>query len=285
MFSLLASSTVAENVSIVVQHALGMTIRAPDPEKYWSAIGALQGLAPSGSQLPVRGIYSLGDDPLVDALAASVSGVGPQMHSPLLRDSIEIVRQGLQVVREYSEEIATSIDILVPVIAVADEPDLVGASASNPLGVIVVSPRPDWRPFDAAECIVHEATHQAHYLDEMVRGHFVVSRESIDRVRLTAYSTARHTERPIDLAFAAACVGAAELGFLESMGRPLLADQVCLELIRAMNDLQAYSDCFSARGRSLLREIDEEIVRCSATAGPLLSSAGARREGEEGAPM
>lgn len=99
---------------------------------------------------------------------------------------------------------------LIAVIKASDKKHLFNSgSISNNLGTIVICPSEEWSEIDYIETIVHEATHQAVFLEDMINKIFNNYDEINDKNH--AMSSIRGVPRRYDLAFHAACVSIALL--------------------------------------------------------------------------
>jgi hypothetical protein len=92
-------------------------------------------------------------------------------------------------------------------------------SLRNALGTVFwVSPFDKLNALHFADAIVHESTHQALFLKDMVEGLFCVDVKSLNRPEVQSVSSIRKIARPYDMAMHAACVDAVLLPLFEALG-------------------------------------------------------------------
>lgn len=92
-------------------------------------------------------------------------------------------------------------------------------SLRNALGTVFwISPFGKLNALHFADAIVHESTHQALFLKDMVEGLFCVDVESLNRPEVQSMSSIRKIPRPYDMAMHAACVDAVLLPLFEALG-------------------------------------------------------------------
>ncbi|HET7121380.1 MAG TPA: HEXXH motif-containing putative peptide modification protein [Solirubrobacterales bacterium] len=155
-----------------------------------------------------------------------------------------------------------SVRVLVGHFVFADHPPHEGqTSLRNALGTVFwISPFDNWRARHFADAIVHEATHQALFLADMIHGCFSVDRQGLDAPSALALSSVRGIPRPYDLAFHAACVDAVLLSLFDSLGYRRELQRRAEALAPALEDLAGKGEpLLSPAGREILREAIETM--------------------------
>jgi hypothetical protein len=134
------------------------------------------------------------------------------------------------------------------------------ASDAAILGMVLWSVDKNWDVVKHIECLIHEATHQAHFLDEMIHGShikdsiFVDSNCSRENYIL---SPILNIERPIDMVLAAAYVAMNISLFHKFLGNHDDVNQLVSKLKVSVNEMIKRKDCFSANGIVYLYELEQ----------------------------
>jgi HEXXH motif-containing protein len=151
-------------------------------------------------------------------------------------------------------EFLESVRILVGHFVFAELPELEGqTSLRNTLGTVFwISPYDNWKPKHFADAIVHESTHQALFLSDMVRGCFRVDRAGLEAPEALAKSSIREIPRPYDLAFHAACVDAVLLSLFSALGDEAEMRRRSAAVMPALEDLDGKSHLLTEEGRGVL---------------------------------
>ncbi len=71
-----------------------------------------------------------------------------------------------------SSQHAALFDIIITDILIRSSEVAKGGSTSQAIGLIWLNPKPDYRPDDVVEILVHELTHHAMFLDELRHSHY-----------------------------------------------------------------------------------------------------------------
>jgi hypothetical protein len=236
--------------------------RATDDERrgYHRALSRLQTwLYPCHGDDPVL-LYDL-DEPVTLALAKRFvkrldEGNLSEHQVPAQARALigQRVAEALQRIHRVDEELFFAVHNLIGAVVVLAPvfEQVGGATAGDALGVVLLSYDERRTDFDLAACLVHEAVHQAQYLDEMVNGQFTDA--SGERAPVLVRSSIRGTQRPYELVFAAACVSAA-LALYAGASDPVRARAIAAPLAATVADLKAYPELVTTRGRHMLAEL------------------------------
>jgi hypothetical protein len=139
-----------------------------------------------------------------------------------------------------------------------------GGSVSSNIGLIWLSPKPDWTVEYCAEMLVHEFVHNVVFLEDMVRG-IMPTPELLERDEALSISAIRQTRRPYDKSFHSACVTVGIMYFYNMIGRTRDANKHFEPLKRTVEELCASEQRLRSLGQELLtnngREILEELSR------------------------
>jgi hypothetical protein len=161
-----------------------------------------------------------------------------------------------EMLRVHAPDLLAPVEVLVGRYVFADCPAREGqTSLRNALGTVFwISPSAAWRPPHFADAIVHEATHQALFLTDMVHRCFTVGRAGLDDPAAQALSSVRAIPRPYDLAFHAACVDAVLLALFDLFGNRAELERRTASLAPALADLKAKEEFLTPFGRQILSE-------------------------------
>ena len=137
----------------------------------------------------------------------------PKEERYLILDKMNLAYQKLT---EYKSSLNEVISQLVGSYLIARYKGFGGASFSDTLGFVWLSPPKFWTEVDFAESILHESVHQGLYLCEMVKGMFNLTFPEMQAEETWAISAVRKTKRPYSLAFHSACVSISIIEFYGS---------------------------------------------------------------------
>jgi hypothetical protein len=230
--------------------------------RYLSALGrlALDSASPPvgderGEAVGERARVAVASGPGDRRVVATTGGCDPEQVPSLSGGAADracrVVEAGLSHVRDRAPY-GRLVDTLIARVVLAGD-DRIGASSSRVhLGTVVMCPPPDWDHRHVAVSLVHEATHQALFLADLVRRVFAEDPAVLDG--LTATSAVRGVPRPYDLAFHSAAVAvtiaplAHDLGVMQPSAARVAS---CVEELRARGDR-----ALTGYGVELLEEID-----------------------------
>jgi hypothetical protein len=158
------------------------------------------------------------------------------------------------LLEDRAAEFLESVRVLVGHFVFAEFPELEGqTSLRNTLGTVFwISPFDNWKLKHFADAIVHESTHQALFLTDMVRGCFQVDRAGLEAPEALAKSSIREIRRPYDLAFHAACVDAVLLSLFDALGDEAEMRRRCAAVMPALEDLDSKGHLLTGEGRAVL---------------------------------
>lgn len=206
--------------------------------------------------------FDLGDartSAIVDSLMRAEDMAGsPQISeiSESERASVESgVVAGLELLRSASADAAQVVRDLVAEIVVVDAHGLAAGSFWQTLGMIWVSPVPRWTASQYAETLLHEGTHQAMFLHDMVNGLFAGSEERLASAEALITSPIRKVPRPYDASFHAAVVSATLIDYFESTGDLATARAMLGPLLQSLTELSDKSIFLSAAGLTVLDRV------------------------------
>jgi hypothetical protein len=147
-------------------------------------------------------------------------------------------------------------------------------SLRNALGTVFwISPFDKLNAHHFADAIVHESTHQAIFLKDMVRGLFSVGADDLKRPEVQSLSSIRKIPRPYDMAMHAACVDAALLPLFEALGDIGEVRRRSEAVVPSLEDLDRKGHVLTDVGRSVLTsaiatvEKAEQFTRAGSSPG------------------
>jgi hypothetical protein len=153
---------------------------------------------------------------------------------------------------------------VVATVAIYRIPQRDGGSVSSNIGLIWLSPKPDWTVEYCAEMLVHEFVHNVVFLEDMVRG-IMPTPELLEREEALTISAIRQTRRPYDKSFHSACVTIGIMYFYNMIGRIEDANAHFEPLKRTVEELYASEQTVRSLGQDLLtsngREVLDELSR------------------------
>jgi HEXXH motif-containing protein len=162
---------------------------------------------------------------------------------------------GLALLRDASAEAAQVVRDLVAEIVVVDSHGLAGGSFWQTLGMIWISPVPRWTASQYAETLLHEGTHQAMFLHDMVNGLFAGSEERLASAEALITSPIRKVPRPYDASFHAAVVSATLIDYFESTGDLATARAMLGPLLQSLTELSDRNAFLSDAGQIILDRV------------------------------
>lgn len=209
------------------------------------------------------------DDRIVDLLAVLGLEENWADHASTedLREARAHMESALKQLNEVDQAGATDfgriVSTLIAVVVFAGDFSGGGMSEGHNLGLVCVGmgARRLEEVTHFAETLIHEATHQGLFLDDMLYRVFQdEARGRFSDHPLEAYSTTRSTRRPYDVAFHAACVTATLEMFRvadSSRKRPSAEiEAVMKDLVRSVEDLSRSRErALTTYGQGLLDEL------------------------------
>jgi HEXXH motif-containing protein len=217
--------------------------------------------SPSGARAPAL-TFDLGDDrtiAIVDSLMSAEDLAGserPRELAPGERQSTQDgVDAGFELLTAYSPSVSRMIRCLLRELLVIDAPGLAAGSFWQILGMIWISPTPPWSPSQYAETLLHEGTHQATFLHDMVHGLFSVPNAELSSDSALITSPIRKVARPYDFAFHAAVVSATLIEYFRGVGDEGSAEPLVEPLELTLSELESKSRFLSPSGIAILNEM------------------------------
>ncbi len=183
------------------------------------------------------------------------------------RPSIEAaISEALGMLDDYRADYAQLARDLVAAVVCVRRADLLSATVSSHLGTVLLHPLPEAQPVFFAEALLHEAIHQAQFLDEMVTGWYAMDHAELDREEALVISPIRRVRRPLNLTFNAVGVAAVLLDFLWWVGDRERAQDMCKPLLLSLTELKERERFLTERGREVLDSTAEVCAGSAAFA-------------------
>ena len=175
---------------------------------------------------------------------------------------IDLAERGSELLAAYSPAAAEVAGELIGCFIVARVPGFGGGSVSSQLGAVWLSPLSSWDTVNYAELILHESTHQAQFLDQMVNGWYRASHDEMRAPTAAVISPIRKVPRPYSLAFEGTCVAVTLLHFFEHLGAEQRALELCDSTMCTIVGLEEKEDAMlTSHGLDLLREFRHGIAQ------------------------
>lgn len=159
----------------------------------------------------------------------------------------------------FDSRVVGVIDSLVGGWVLVRSPGVVGGSFWYALGTVWLSPRGDWTAWDYAENVLHESTHQATFLSDMVRGLFAGDASRMSQSDALVRSPIRRVPRRYDFAFHAAMVSAALVDFNDQLARPERARELFSGLAPCLEQLREREVLLTEHGLSTLTRLEQYV--------------------------
>jgi hypothetical protein len=156
-------------------------------------------------------------------------------------------------------------------------------SLRNALGTVFwISPFDKLNAYHFADAIVHESTHQAIFLKDMVQGLFCVKVGDLNRPEVQSVSSIRKIARPYDMAMHAACVDAVLLPLFEALGDMDEVRRRSEAVIPSLEDLDRKGHVLTEVGRSCLTSAMQTVEKAEQVTRDNSSSETSSRDRQEG---
>lgn len=179
------------------------------------------------------------------------------------------IAAALDLLEAYDTRAASAVQMLVGCILVSQlmtEKEEGSASIEDTLGVIWLGPAPSWTIVDYAEHLLHEATHQAQFLDEMVNPMFLLGVRLMDLPKYLVTSPIWEVPRRYDVSFHAAAVAATIADFYLRIDRPKKAQEFLATLQITLKELvsKPLLEIFTPHGMEVLEELRRHVTQTAA---------------------
>jgi hypothetical protein len=149
---------------------------------------------------------------------------------------------------------------LISFVILANKPGYDGGSISSRVGLVWISPKPDWTPNDWAELLVHEFIHNVLFLEDMSRCLFLAGTERLSEPDVASLSAIRRVVRGYDKSYHSAFVAYGLIRFHLTLGDDVRARKFLDPLTICVEDLASKSALVSDNGLSHLRELVADIL-------------------------
>lgn len=170
------------------------------------------------------------------------------------------LRNALEILRAYDPGLADAAVKLTCWFLFARKPGVIGGSSGGMMGLIWLNPPVEWDDVDHAESLLHETTHQALFLDDLLHKLFARSIASMDSdPDATVTSAIRRTRRRFDLAFHAACVAVELVGLHEHLGLSGRAKTHREGALSSIEELEQHLDLFTEHGLSVFEDLKRSL--------------------------
>jgi HEXXH motif-containing protein len=136
-----------------------------------------------------------------------------------------------------------------------------GGSIGDTVGVIWLNPRSTATALEYAEKIVHETTHQATFLYEMVHTLFSATTVEMEKPEALVTSSLRRIPRGYHRSFHSACVGVALTELYEELGAPATAARFCRPTMVTLSELRDKSRYLTEPGLAVLEEMERFVAK------------------------
>jgi hypothetical protein len=167
----------------------------------------------------------------------------------------EHVADGLRTLAEYRHDYAAMVNELIGAVICAHSPEVASASVSSHLGMIALQGELDPSEATYAEALLHEALHQAQFLDEMVARWYSVDPQEMGQPEDLVVSPIRRVPRAFNLTLAAVCVAAVLVDFLWWAGERDRATEMCKSTLLSLSGLKEREHLLAPRGRDVLQNL------------------------------
>jgi HEXXH motif-containing protein len=165
------------------------------------------------------------------------------------------IDDGLALLEGVDPEASEIVRALVAEIVIVDAHGFAAGSFWQTLGMIWMSPTESWTASQYAETLLHEGTHQAMFLHDMVTRLFSRPEADLGSPEGLVTSPIRRVPRPYDASFHAAVVSATLIDFFERAGDATTARAMVRPLIQTVSELSEKSFLLTASGQQILDRV------------------------------
>jgi len=135
-----------------------------------------------------------------------------------------------------------------------------GGTISNRLGLIWLSPSPEWTSNQWIENVVHEFVHSCLFLEDMVNTIFTDGAKRLDKEDALALSAIRCVKRGYDKSLHSAFVSLAIVELQLMLGNLNRATELVDPLILCLDDLSSKTRFLTENGRDLFKDLIENTL-------------------------
>lgn len=236
---------------------------------YLEALRLIQpSYAPDAEREPVL-VFELVDSrvsKLLSSLETADQPIASAHFQQLTDEEVQRARDGfcagMSILRSYDSELPNIVRGLVGTWVFARNAEMDGGSFWFALGTVWLAPSATWTDLTYAENILHESTHQATFLADMVHG--VFKGDTAARASALARSPIRRVPRRYDFAFHAAAVAAVLADFHQSVGDKARASELNEGISLSLADLRKQDHMLEPSGKLLLAELSEYVSSAEA---------------------
>lgn len=170
----------------------------------------------------------------------------------------EFVYASLEHLRDAHPDLARIVDLLVTDVVVLNAQSIGGGSASHLPGLVCMSPGPGWTLDDYAETVVHEATHLALFVLDMVYRLYTRPTSELDAEECFVVSAVKvGVPRPLDKALHSAVVAVPLMYMQHIRGETALVDAFAKSLLECATGLAEKAKYFTRYGLETVQELLE----------------------------
>jgi HEXXH motif-containing protein len=169
--------------------------------------------------------------------------------------------RAIAFVREFQKDYGCLVERLLCTIVIGGGVKSVSASLSRQIGTAFINPKRGWSTLDYAEQVLHEAIHEAQYIDQMIQGWYAKSFEDLLASDDLVRSPIRRIPRPVPLVLQAATVAVPIMQLRWWAGAEEAAASMCSNLIEALTGVKRYESLLSERGQRVLADLGREVAR------------------------
>ncbi|MDQ3382088.1 MAG: HEXXH motif-containing putative peptide modification protein [Actinomycetota bacterium] len=183
-------------------------------------------------------------------------GTSPQPVPLQERDRVRaLIEEGYEFLHGYHKGYAATVDELVVLVLIGTGNRVVNASVSGQIGTIFINPQPGWMALDYADALLHEAIHEAQYLDQMIQSWYSQPSDDPSDPDALVISPIRRVPRPISRTLQAATVAVPLVDLLWTAGARERATEMCRVLVDSLNGIKAREHRLSRRGSEVLEDL------------------------------
>lgn len=166
----------------------------------------------------------------------------------------------IAMIEEFHDGYAAVVHDLLCAVILGTGVKSISASLGHQIGTAFINPQKGWTVLDMAEQILHEAIHEAQYLDQMVHDWYSRPFHELLASDVLVTSPIRRVPRPIPLVLQAATVGVAIMDLRSWAGATAAASEMCRHLAQSLAGVKQREDLLSDRGRQVLHELAAAVA-------------------------
>jgi len=182
------------------------------------------------------------------------------LNTPEREEVAKNIQKAQTLIKSLDPYLYQLITELIGSVAVYHIPNRDGGTVSCCLGLIWLSPTPEWKIEYYTEMLVHEFVHNSIFLDDMVNG-IMPNIDLLDREDTLVTSAIRKTLRGYDKSFHSACVASSLMYYYHLLDNNNQAESYANPILKTLDELEQRDTELQRKGHTILTNNGRNIVR------------------------